>query len=134
MAKITKPTKISGKVTPFEGNGRGFGYPTANIKVSTDLEEGVYFGYANLDVYQNQPALIFVGTPITVGAKEHRVEAHLLDIKDQDYYDQPLNLNIEYFHRPNQRFDSIDDLLKAMKNDEKTAREWFASAKTKPHW
>ncbi len=132
MTRLQEPVNLNGKVTPFEGNGRGFGYPTANIKVPTNLEEGVYFGYADLDEYKNYPALIFVGTPITVGATEHRVEAHLLDIKDQDYYDQTLGLNIEYFHRPNQHFDSIDALLKAMKNDEKNAREWFSSVKSKP--
>lgn len=120
--------KLSGIVTPFEGNGRGFGYPTANIRVDTDLEEGVYFGFADLAQYKHHPALIFVGTPITVGAAEHRVEAHLLDIPDRDYYNEQLTLDIKYFHRTNQHFDSIKELLAVMARDESTGRAWFKKA------
>lgn len=127
MKQVTPPTILTGITEPFEGNGRKLGYPTANIKVSSSLEEGVYFGFADLADYKHHPALIFVGTPVTVGAKTHRVEAHLLDIADKDYYNKPLRLAVHYFHRPNQHFDSIEALLAAMKKDESTARKWFIS-------
>lgn len=109
----------------FAGNGRKFGYPTANIETETDLKDGVYFGLADLGAYAKQPALIFIGTPTTVGDTGRRVEAHLLDIVDKDYYGEQLSLDILYFHRPNQTFSSIDELLVAMKDDETTARRWF---------
>jgi FAD synthase len=113
---------------PFEGNGRKLGYPTANIRVKTDLKDGVYFGYANLENYINQPALIFIGTPITVGATTHRVEAYLLDVTDKDYYDLSLKLTIHFYHRPNQKFRSMKKLKEVIKSDELSARQWFAQA------
>ncbi len=116
---------IKGIVARFAGNGRKLGYPTANLKADTKLADGVYFGTANMGSYVNQPALIFIGTPTTVGDTDRRVEAHLLDIADQDYYGQKLELTIQHFHRANQKFDSIDQLLVAMKSDEAAAREWF---------
>lgn len=126
MHQISTPVTLRGITKPFEGNGRKLGFPTANIEVSTNLQEGVYFGFASLGKHKQQPALIFVGVPITVGAKNHRIEAHLLDIADRDYYEQRLELTIQYFHRPNQHFDSVNDLRTAMSEDEKAIRAWIA--------
>ena len=131
MTTIVSAIKLSGRVERFEGKGRKFGYPTANIQDTTDLREGVYFGYANLGEYKNCAALIFVGTPTTVGATRHRVEAHLLDINDMDYYGEILELEVCHFHRHNNHFESIDELLKAMKIDEHMARIWFKKRSTK---
>jgi riboflavin kinase/FMN adenylyltransferase len=116
---------LRGKVTPYAGNGRKFGYPTANIASDTNLDDGVYFGFASLAQYKNHPALIFIGTPETVGDTERRVEAHVLDIEDVDYYGEILELQVAHFHRPNQKLNSIEALLQLMKDDEKVAREWF---------
>lgn len=118
--------KLTGTVTPFRGNGRTLGYPTANIISGTPLQDGVYFGFASLGKYQHHPALIFIGTPTTVGDTERRAEAHLLDIEDKDYYDKQLTVLVRHYHRPNQTFASVDDLLAEMKRDEAAARAWFA--------
>jgi riboflavin kinase/FMN adenylyltransferase len=124
---VVLPTEISGIVTKYKGNGRKLGYPTANLNVATDLKDGVYFGYADLADYKNQPALIFVGVPTTVGDTDHRIEVHLLDIDDRDYYGLEIKTRIEHFHRSNQKFASVDELLLVMKNDEAQARAWFSS-------
>lgn len=122
-----QPVRLSGSVTPFKGNGRQLGYPTANIKVETDLTDGVYFGFADLDAYTQQPALVFIGVPTTMGDDERRVEVHVLDIPDNDYYDQMLNVVITRFHRPNQKFDSVAELLTVMHGDEAAGRAWLGS-------
>jgi FAD synthase len=123
--KLAEPVILGGVVTHFKGDGRKLGYPTANIDAETNLQDGVYFGHANLSEWPDQPSLIFIGVPTTMGETKRRVEAHLLDISDQDYYDLPLSLSIEYFHRPNQNFASMDELMKVMKQDEAAARDWF---------
>lgn len=112
-------------VTPFKGNGRKLGYPTANLAVSMDLDDGVYVGYADLDQYTHQPAIIFIGTPTTVGDTVRRVEAYLLDVVDKDYYGKEMRLSIIAFHRAHETFESVDILLEAIKRDESAAREWF---------
>lgn len=120
------PAQLSGTVTRFSGNGRQLGYPTANIATETGLTDGVYFGFADLAGQTHQPAIIFIGTPTTVGDTERRVEAYLLDFPDKDYYGQTLGLELMQYHRPNQHFPSVEALLEVMKQDEQAARQWFA--------
>jgi|SRR5688572_12241225 riboflavin kinase / FMN adenylyltransferase len=123
MTKL--PVHLQGTTRHYKGNGRKLGYPTANIDAKTSLIDGVYFGFATMDKYKNQPAMIFIGTPVTVGDTERRVEAYLLDIPDADYYGQELSLDIQLFHRPNKKFDSLDELIVAIKQDEAAMRAWI---------
>jgi FAD synthase len=126
---MTLPQKISGTTKRFSGNGRKLGYPTANISAQNDLADGVYFGFADLKNYHKHPALIFIGTPTTVGDTVRRVEAHLLDAIDKNYYDQQLQLTVEYFYRPNQTLTTVEELVKILRKDERAARQWFLGHK-----
>lgn len=117
------PVELRGTVTPYKGNGRKLGWPTANISTHTDLHDGVYFGRATMGEFVDNPAMIFVGVPTTVGDTERRVEAYLFDVPDVDYYGQEIVLRIEHFHRPNQKFDSIDELIQAIQSDTAAARK-----------
>lgn len=119
---------LSGTVTRFKGDGRRLGYPTANIITDTDAKDGVYFGRADLAGFHDYPALIFIGVPTTMGETERRVEVHLLDIADKDYYGQHLTATLRYYHRANRTFDSIEALQETMKADETAGRAWFAAA------
>lgn len=116
---------LKGVTEQFSGNGRKLGYPTANIKTVTKLKDGVYFGYATLVTYTHHPAIIFIGTPTTVGDTERRVEAYLMDIPDNDYYGHTLELELHTYHRANQTFPSIEKLMEVMHDDEHEARRWF---------
>lgn len=116
------PIEIKGIVTKYKGNGRKLGYPTANLDAKTNLKDGVYFGHADLKEFKSNPALIFIGTPTTMGDAKRRVEAYLLDIPDIDYYGEKIKITVETYHRPSQTFDSVDNLLLAMKNDEAEGR------------
>jgi riboflavin kinase / FMN adenylyltransferase len=127
MSDMT-PVAISGTVTPFKGNGRRLGYPTANLAVRTDAKDGVYFGFADMAEFSRHPSIIFVGVPTTLGDLERRVEAYLLDIPDKDYYGRPLSLSLEKYHRANRTFAGIDELMAAMKADEAAGRRWFKAA------
>ncbi len=120
------PEKIAGITTRFRGMGRQLGYPTANIRTTTGLADGVYFGYADLGRLLHHRAIIFVGTPTTVGDTTRRLEAHLIDVPDRDYYGLRLEVEIWHHHRSTATFDSVGDLLGAMKADEATARRWFS--------
>ncbi len=127
MMSHALPTTIRGTVTRFKGDGRKLGYPTANLTTGTDLNDGVYFGYADLAQRIRQPALIFIGVPTTMGDLTRRIEVHLLDITDQDYYDLSLSAVVEIYHRANQTFDSVPELVKVMKSDEQACRQWLAA-------
>jgi riboflavin kinase/FMN adenylyltransferase len=122
-----QPVTLGGVVTQFQGNGRKLGYPTANIHTDTPLDDGVYFGRANLQVFKEHPALVFIGVPTTVGDTKRRLEVHLLDIPDEDYYDTALEVTLLEFYRPNQTFRDVTELQMVMKADEVAARDWFAA-------
>jgi len=125
------PVYLSGTITRFKGDGRKLGYPTANITAETDLKDGVYFGFADLAEWKHQPALVFTGIPTTMGETARRVEAYLLDIPDNDYYSEILSIELHAYHRPNQNFNSIDDLKNAIRADELSFRKWLAHSQGK---
>lgn len=127
-----KPLIVDGVVTRFAGDGRKLGYPTANITTDTEARDGVYFGYADLAGFSHHPSLIFVGIPTTMGETTRRVEAHLLDIADEDQYGQTLRLQLIEYHRPNQTFAGVQELKAVMAEDEKAARSWFAARTAAP--
>lgn len=122
-----EPVRLEGIIMKFKGDGRKFGYPTANIRVDTALRDGVYFGHASLLKHHDAPALIFVGIPETIEESERRVEIYILDIADEDYYDNIISASVEYFWRANMKFNSVEELITAMHDDEKNARLWFSS-------
>jgi len=132
MSESALPTQLRGVTLPFAGNGRKLGYPTANIILPTKLKDGVYFGYADLDDYYNhRRALIFIGTPSSSTASDsgRRIEAHILDIPDEDYYGLPLKLDVQHHHRRSETFTSTEELKAAMYADEMAARAWFDAHK-----
>ncbi len=123
---MDKPIKIGGMTSRGDGYGRSLGYPTANLmKSDVKAQDGVYFGHATLGEFKSQPAIIFVGTPETMGQAQRRVEAYLVDIPDEDHYNQKLMLTLEKYHRANQKFETINDLKHAIRDDEQTARKYF---------
>lgn len=125
--KDSLPITLRGTVTRFKGNGRKLGYPTANITTETGAKDGVYFGFAGMAGFTRHPSLIFIGVPTTLGDTGRRAEVHLLDIPDKDYYGEPLEATLTHYHRANQTFNDVDELLKVMKTDEMAAREWFGN-------
>lgn len=126
METIAKGVRLSGRTTRFSGNGRELGYPTANIQTTARLKDGVYLGRAKLAEFDRHPALIFVGVPTTVGDTVWRVEAHLLDIADRDYYDLPLVIELIRYVRANKTFATKEALKRQMKADEADARRYFS--------
>ncbi|HUC20346.1 MAG TPA: riboflavin kinase, partial [Candidatus Polarisedimenticolaceae bacterium] len=133
MTQPQLPVTFPGTVTRFQGNGRKLGYPTANFTTSTSLADGVYFGFSDLDAYHEHPSVIFIGTPTTMGDTLRRLETHLLDIPDADYYDLSIEVSPHYFHRSNQTFSSVEALVEAMKADEAAMRRWLTSLQSVHH-
>ncbi len=127
MAKPNLPATLRGTTTRFQGNGRKLGYPTANFITNTHLADGVYFGFTDLANYTDHPSIIFLGIPTTMKNTERRLETHLFDVVDEDYYGLPTRVVLLHFHRPNQTFGSVDVLLGAIKADDAAGRLWLSA-------
>ena len=115
---------ISGVVTPYSGQGRKLGYPTANIPCPEDTPEGVFVGYTHLNG-KKLPSFIFVGAPETIGETLKRAETHIFDFSDKDLYGETITIEVVKKLRNNQKFDSVDKLLEQMHLDETHARNFF---------
>jgi riboflavin kinase / FMN adenylyltransferase len=116
--------QLAGTTKPYSGQGRGLGYPTANIECPSDSPEGVFVGFTTI-LNRRLPSIIFIGKPETVGDYIKRAETHILDFEDKDLYGYEILIEVEHKLRNNKKFESKNELVINMKADEKAAREWF---------
>lgn len=110
---------LSGIVVKGLQNGRKLGYPTANIQVADANKlipgTGIYavkVHYAD-QVYKG---MLSIGFNPTFEGKEQTVEVNILDF-DRDIYGESLTLEFIQFIRHEKKFDSLEDLIKAIDND-----------------
>ena len=122
---LGRPYTLEGTVRPGRGEGRDFGFATANLEVPPELlaiGEGVYACYAVVDGVRYKAA-VNVGIPATFAdtAKEN-IEVHILDF-DQDIYGQPIEVEFVEWLRPMRVFDSTDELIATVQSNIAWVRE-----------
>jgi riboflavin kinase/FMN adenylyltransferase len=118
-ALLGRAPEVEGIVVRGDGRGRELGFPTANLDVPAELlvpPDGVYAGWAN-----DRRAAVSVGTNPHFDGVERRVEAHLLDF-DGDLYGKRLLVEIWKPLRDQRRFDSLDELVTAIREDVERTR------------
>jgi riboflavin kinase/FMN adenylyltransferase len=113
--------RFKGLVKKHLGRGKKLGFPTANIEAPKDCEDGLYVGWA-----VQKPALIFIGANETFDEIERRAEVYILDFAG-DLYDQEIEVEIIKKLRGVTKFDSAEDLIAQMREDERVARDFFAN-------
>jgi riboflavin kinase/FMN adenylyltransferase len=112
-----------GSVEKGDGRGRGLGFPTANIKIASELAlpaRGIYKGSA---VIGDDPgrgrlrAVMSLGTrPTFLDDGDLLLEVHLLDF-DEDVYGTEMRVFFEDLIRPEAKFSSEAELVDAMHGD-----------------
>ena len=65
-----------------------------------------------------------IGYKPTVGADFKGVETYLFDF-DKDLYGETIQVKLKKFERPEQRFDSLEELKSTMQKDVAFGREYF---------
>ena len=120
------PHILTGEVISGRRLGRTLGIPTANLLIPegvVQLRHGVYACKAYVDG-QTLLAVTNVGSRPTVGGHRVTVEPWLLDF-DADLYGKQLTLSFYAFLRPEQRFDSLEDLQKEIQKNAVQTRKFF---------
>lgn len=117
--------KITGEVVGGKRLGNTLGFPTANVKLSKEVASsivcGVYvarvtIGNACYDGIAN------VGNHPTVGeAIEALLEVHIFDF-DKNIYGERIEVDLLSFIRAEKKFNSIEELKKAIENDISVAK------------
>ena len=127
---VATAVRLLGRLPSYKGivekgdrRGRGLGFPTANLRVPSDLalpSPGIYKGSA---VIVEQPergrlsAVMSLGTrPTFVENGDLLLEVHLLDF-DEDLYGVGLRVFFEDLIRPEAKFSSVAELVDAMHGD-----------------
>jgi riboflavin kinase/FMN adenylyltransferase len=113
--------KFSGIVKRGSARGKELGFPTANLVAPDFVEDGIYVGLAN-----KKPSLIFIGVAETFGETLRNAEIYVLDF-DRDLYDKKIEIEVIKKLRESKKFDSKEELIEQMKDDEKVAREFFSN-------
>jgi riboflavin kinase/FMN adenylyltransferase len=124
---MSRDFAIEGVVQQGDRRGRELGYPTANM-VLGDYQRpryGIYAVRATLDDGSEHPGVASLGVRPTFDPPQELLEAHLLDF-DGDLYGQQIEVALHAFIREERKFDSVDDLVAEMKQDEAAARELLA--------
>ena len=117
---------LTGTVVTGRRLGRSLGFPTANIELPRGVivpRHGVYACRAYVGE-KRYMAVCNVGNRPTVQGHQVRTETWLLDF-DGDLYGQSVTLEFMYFLRPEQRFESLDALKKAVLCDAENTRKFF---------
>lgn len=123
------PFGIAGEVIPGAKVGRQIGFPTANVvppRGLVTLPDGIYASYAVLaDVPEPAPAMTYIGTRPALNTGARLIETHILDFSG-DLYGQVLRADFVSRLRPDATFDSVDELIAQLRQDEQRAREVLA--------
>ena len=117
---LQQPFMLTGMVVKGKGLGKQFGYPTANLKIAENYKlipkNGVYIVRS---IIEDIPyfGMMNIGTNPTVGGKEQTIETYFFML-DEDLYGNKLQIEMLARIRDEKNFDSVEDLKRAMKQDE----------------
>ena len=118
----------SGKIIHGKKNGRKFGFPTVHILLDPD-QQITDTGVFATQVYvfdKSYKGMLYVGYRKTLDLSQLSIEINIFDF-NEEIYDQTLNFEILKKFRPDQTFDSVDQLIEQIKLDELEIKKYFAS-------
>ena len=115
--------KFWGKVRINHQRGKALGFPTANVNLAKKISEGIYISKTKIGnkIYLS---LTFIGKAKTFNEQKFQAETYILDF-NQNIYQKWISINLLKKIRGNQKFDSVSELIKQMKDDEIVARLYF---------
>lgn len=123
-ALLGRPPRLRGEVVSGDRRGRTLGFPTANLRPSSELipRRGVYATRAHLPDGRAFDSVTNIGIRPTFGEPGLRIEAHLLDF-DGDLYGSAMALDLVERIRDEQKFDGAGALVRQIEADVERGRE-----------
>ena len=118
---------LNGTVVNGKQLGGKIGFPTANINVKEDYKlipkTGVYVVKSKI-----KNAVVFgmmnIGFRPTLEGKHQTIEVHFFDFEN-DLYNQNLTIEILYFLRDEEKFESVEKLISQLNKDKKIALNYI---------
>ncbi|MBA57209.1 MAG: bifunctional riboflavin kinase/FMN adenylyltransferase [Pseudomonadales bacterium] len=128
---LCRPFFMSGRVIHGQKLGRTIGVPTANLlpkRVRTPVTGVFAVEVRGLDKIEQGVANL--GTRPTLGGEQVRLEVHLLNFQG-DLYGKHLRVMFRHKIRDEKKFDGLEALTDAIRQDIETAKQFFAKPKAK---
>ena len=137
IAKANKylgyPFTITGTVVKGKGLGRQLDYPTANIQVKETYKlipkQGAYIVSATIND-EKIFGMMNIGVNPTVNGDKESIEVHFFNF-NEDIYNKKIQINLLQFIRDEQKFESVEALLKQLAKDREMALVYIAKYHTK---
>jgi len=122
---------FEGRVIDGNKLGRTLGYPTANISVNDENKlipaNGIYAALVSIGIeienkghiffpLLNYKGMMSIGFRPTVGGENIIIEVNIFDF-EEDIYGRTIRIHVKNFLRPEEKFNSLDELKEAMAND-----------------
>lgn len=122
---------LSGTVVKGLQNGRKLGFPTANIQLNDKQKlipaTGIYAVKVRVgEQKQLLSGMMSIGFNPTFGAKTQTLEVNILDF-ERDIYGENITIYFNSFIRLEKKFNSLEELIAAIQQDEKTTRHLLAT-------
>ena len=124
---LSRDFAIEGIVQRGDQRGRELGYHTANLTLG-DYQRpkyGIYAVRVTLSDGTERPGVASLGIRPTFSPPQELLEAHLFDFEG-DLYGQAIEVALHAWIREEKRFDGMDALAAAMREDEAKARHLLA--------
>ncbi|QZX49236.1 tRNA 2-thiouridine(34) synthase MnmA [Mycoplasma sp. E35C] len=123
---LNQPFYLKGEVIVNNQIGRTIGFNTANILVDDQIIDLVEGSYASKVIIDDKTYLgiSFIGKPKSFDQKTRQCETHILDF-NQDIYHKTIKVELYKFIRENHKFNSLDELKRAINNDKKITLDFF---------
>ena len=117
---------VTGIVISGKMRGKDLGFPTANIALSEDIEEGIYI--SRTDAGSGWlPSVTFIGAAETFGEHDIKSETYVLDF-NENLYGKTLAVELLKKIRGSEAFESVEKLIDRMNEDVRKTREYFQEA------
>lgn len=123
--------ELSGVVERGDSIGTSINYPTANLKIDSELKlipsNGVYAVEILMPNDTLEKGMMNIGVRPTIGgALESRIEIHIFDFGG-DLYEKPLTVRLLKRFREEIKFENLNALKAQIQEDEKIIRSYFVT-------
>ena len=120
---------LTGKVVKGEQLGGKIGFPTANINIKEDYKltpkTGAYIIKSCID-NTTVFGMMNIGNRPTVNGINQTIEVHFFNF-NSNLYNQNITIELLYFLRDEQKFNSVNDLITQLKKDKETSFNFLKS-------
>jgi len=127
-AFLGEPFLLEGMVVEGSAIGRELGYPTANLRIESEIKlipgNGVYAVRVEIEGSWHN-GMMNIGVRPTINNENiAKIEVHLFDFSG-NLYDKSLTVQLLSRCRDEIKFNSLDELKNQLQNDEKAIRTFF---------